>query len=158
MRDVARGIFLLTYYSRAFGGHLLPCVVTWRTPTYLVGTLLTRPPPGLGWRTASCSVKTNPNPNPTPNPTPTPSPNLEDHVVVSEDDEGVVGRRAAAQVPVRGVGGKSSALGRKLVRWRAASKGLGPLPRRRGSALAQWLWQGWPCGAAAGEAAAVSTG
>ena len=29
-----------------------------------------------------------------------------------------------------------------------ASKGLGPLPRRRESAR---LWRGWPCGAAAGE-------
>ena len=34
---------------------------------------------------------------------------------------------------------------------RVASKGLGALPRKKGSALAHWLWQGWPCGAAAGE-------
>ena len=36
--------------------------------------------------------------------------------------------------------------------WQVAAKGLGPLPRRRGSALSHgWLWQEWPWGAAAGE-------
>ena len=35
-----------------------------------------------------------------------------------------------------GLGRRSSALGRPLEGWRVGSKGLGPLPRRRGSALA----------------------
>ena len=35
-----------------------------------------------------------------------------------------------------GLAGGSSALGGPLEGWRVASKGLGPLPRRRGSALA----------------------
>ena len=41
-----------------------------------------------------------------------------------------------AHVPVSGLGRRSSLLGRPLEGWRVASKGLGPLPRRRGSALA----------------------
>ena len=39
-------------------------------------------------------------------------------------------------VPVRGLGRRSAALGGPLEGWRVASKGLWPLPRRRGSALA----------------------
>ena len=49
-------------------------------------------------------------------------------------------------------------LGRTLERWRAASKGLGPLPRRRRSALAHGCGR---CGRAVlplARAAAVSTG
>ena len=41
-----------------------------------------------------------------------------------------------AAVPESGLGRRSSASGRPLEGWRVASKGLGPLPRRRGSALA----------------------
>ena len=39
-------------------------------------------------------------------------------------------------VPASGLGRRSSASGRPLEGWRVASKRLGPLPRRRGSALA----------------------
>ena len=39
-------------------------------------------------------------------------------------------------VPVSGLGRRSSVSGRPLEGWRVASKGLGPLPRRRGRDLA----------------------
>ena len=57
-----------------------------------------------------------------------------------------------------GLGRRSSVSGQPLAGWRVASKGLGPLPRRRGSALAHG------CGRSGREllplarAAAVSTG
>ena len=62
--------------------------------------------------------------------------------------------RPAAQpeVPVSGLGRRPSVSGRPLEGWPVASKRLRPLPRARGSALAHACgWQGWPCGAAAGE-------
>ena len=158
VRDVARGIVVLTS-SLTCLRRPPASLRAYLEDTYLPGGHSTHSwYPGLTWRTASCSVKTNPTHTPAPTPTPTPTPNLEDHVVVSEDDEGVVGRRAAAQVPVRGVGGRSSALGRALERWRAASKGPGPLPGRRGSALAHDYGRGGRVVLPLARAAAVSTG
>ena len=57
-----------------------------------------------------------------------------------------------------GLGRRSSALGRPLEGWRVASKGLGPLPRRRGSALAHGCGRGGRVVLPLARAAAVSTG
>ena len=46
-------------------------------------------------------------------------------------------KRQLPLVPVSGLGRRSSVLGRPLEGWRVASKGLRPLPRKRGSTLAQ---------------------
>ena len=53
---------------------------------------------------------------------------------------------------------RSSALGGPLEGWRVASKGLGPLPRRRGSALAHGCGRGGRVVLPLPRAAAVSTG
>ena len=50
--------------------------------------------------------------------------------------------RAPRPVPVSGLGRRCSVSGRPLKGWRVASKGLGPLPRRRGSALAHGCGMG----------------
>ena len=49
-------------------------------------------------------------------------------------------------------------MGRTLGRWRAASKGLGPLPKRRGSALAYGCGRGGRAVLPPARAAAVWTG
>ena len=61
-------------------------------------------------------------------------------------------------VPASGLGRRSSALGRPLEGWRVASKGMGPLPRRRGSALAHGCGRGGRVVLPLPRAAAVSTG
>ena len=55
--------------------------------------------------------------------------------VVPERAAHVVGRQLVG-VPVSGLGRRSSVPGRPSEGWLVASEGLGPLPRRRGSALA----------------------
>ena len=65
---------------------------------------------------------------------------------------------AAEHVPVSGLARRSAALRGPLEGWRVASKRLGPLPRRRGSALAHGCDR---CGRVVlplARAAAVSTG
>ena len=57
-----------------------------------------------------------------------------------------------------GLGRRSAALGGPLEGWRVASKGLGPLPRRRGSALAHGCGRGGRVVLPLARAAAVSTG
>ena len=57
-----------------------------------------------------------------------------------------------------GFGRRSSALGGPLEGWQVASKGLGPLPRRRGSALALSCGRGGRGTLPLPRAAAVSTG
>ena len=61
-------------------------------------------------------------------------------------------------VPVSGLGRRSAVSGRPLDGWRVASKGMGPLPRRRGSALAQGCDRGGRVALPLARAAAVSTG
>jgi hypothetical protein len=61
-------------------------------------------------------------------------------------------------VPGSGLGRRSSVSGRPLKGWRVASKGLGPLPRRRGSALAHGCDRGGRVVLPLARAAAVSTG
>jgi len=70
----------------------------------------------------------------------------------------VLGVVCRGVVPVSGLGRRSSALGRPLEGWRLASKGLGPLPRRRGSALARGCGRGGRVVLPLAWAAAVSTG
>ena len=64
---------------------------------------------------------------------------------------------AAEHVPVSGLGRRSAALGGPLEGWRVASKRLGPLPRRRGSALAIGCGGGGRVVLPLPRAAAVST-
>ena len=61
-------------------------------------------------------------------------------------------------IPVSGLGRRFSALGRPLEGWRVASKGLPPLRRRRGSALAYGCGMGGRVVLPLARAAAVSTG
>ena len=63
-----------------------------------------------------------------------------------------------AAVPVSGLGRRSSVSGRPSEGWRVASKGLGPLSRRRGSALAYGCGMGGRVVLPLARAAAVSTG
>ena len=56
-----------------------------------------------------------------------------------------------------GLARRSSALGPPLEGWRVASKGLGPLPRRRGSALAHGCGRGSRVGLPLARAAVIST-
>ena len=62
------------------------------------------------------------------------------------------------EVSVSGSGRRSAALVGPLEGWRAASKGLGPLPRRRGDALAHCCGKGGRVVLPLARAAAVSTG
>ena len=64
------------------------------------------------------------------------APNVGEGVGVGGLELLVLGVVCRGVVPVSGLGRRSSALGRPLEGWRVASKGLAPLPRRWGSALA----------------------
>ena len=62
------------------------------------------------------------------------------------------------RVPASRLGRRSSVSWRPLGGWQVASKGLGPLPRRRGSALAHGCAGGGRVVLPLARAAAVSTG
>ena len=67
-------------------------------------------------------------------------------------------RLARGHVPVSGLGRRLSAFRGPLEGWRVASKEMGPLPRRRGSALALGCGRGGRVVLPLARAAAVSTG
>ena len=71
---------------------------------------------------------------------------------------GLICQMSLSSVPVSGLVRRSSAVGRPLEGWRVASKGLGPLPRRRGSALALGCGGGGRVALPLARAAAVWTG
>ena len=114
--------------------------------------------PHAGRAPSSRGSRPNPNPNPNPNPSPNPNPNPNpNHLRVGARTR-VLRAADDAQVPASGLGRRFSALGGPLEGWRVASKGLGPLPRTRGSTLAHGCGREGSGALPLPRAAAVSTG
>ena len=74
------------------------------------------------------------------------------------DHPSAEGEPRARRVPVSGLGRRSAALGGSLGGWRVASKRVGPLPRRRGSALARGCGRGGRVVLPLARATVISTG
>ena len=126
-----------------------------RVPMWARGLGMTSPSPWEEWSTPGAPTLPLP-PRPAPSSTVTPTGRGAPSGVGGL--EVLVRRVHVLIVPASGSGRRSSVSGRPLEGWRAASKGLGPLPRRRGSALAHGCDRGGRVVLPLARAAAVSTG